>query len=596
MRRLLFAILFLLSFPVFAVDLGDVSEDSTIHFQWTTNDSNGEAITRSTDGTISVYKDNGTTQSVAGVTDTEDFDSITGLHACTIDLSADAFYATGSNYSVVLTGATVDTRSVNAVLASFSIENRFMRGTDSAATALALSTHDGKLDTAQSDLNTLTGTDGATLATSQGNYAPSKAGDAMALTAAATSAQLVDDIWDETIPGQHISNNTAGKLLLQARESTSVREGTAQAGSNATITLDSGASDLDDFYEHNLVVIIDGVGEGQVRAIQTYTGSSRVAEVVPDWVTNPENGSVFSLLAFGEIHAFEVHEPVVTDSASRLASKADVSSLATSSALSTHDGKLDTVDGNVDTILVDTAALEGRLTATRAGYLDNLSAGAIALASALATAQTILDKLDDTVIDNGGTFEFTTASLANSSAGGTGTTPAAVWAYVARVLTDKAGFSLAADQSAVTVGTVIANTDTAINLATMQTTVDKLDDTLQDNGGTWEFTIPALANAPSGTGSTPLQMWAFSTRTLTSNIPVGGARTCTYTLTSTADGAPITAALVWASTDIGGNTIIVSGYTNAGGTVTFFLAPGTYYFWRQKTGWAFINPDVQVVN
>lgn len=56
-----------------------------------------------------------------------------------------------------------------------------MIGTDNAALASALSTHDGKLDTAQTDLDTLTGADGATLATNQGNYAPSKAGDLMGL-------------------------------------------------------------------------------------------------------------------------------------------------------------------------------------------------------------------------------------------------------------------------------------------------------------------------------------------------------------------------------------------------------------------------------
>jgi len=45
-----------------------------------------------------------------------------------------------------------------------------MRGTDNAATATALTT-------AQNDLDLLTGTDGATLATAQGNYAPAKVSD-----------------------------------------------------------------------------------------------------------------------------------------------------------------------------------------------------------------------------------------------------------------------------------------------------------------------------------------------------------------------------------------------------------------------------------
>ena len=60
----------------------------------------------------------------AGVTDTEDFDNLTGIHACTIDLGADAFYAVDADYSVVLQGATIDGKEVNSVLAHFSIEKR----------------------------------------------------------------------------------------------------------------------------------------------------------------------------------------------------------------------------------------------------------------------------------------------------------------------------------------------------------------------------------------------------------------------------------------------------------------------------------------
>ena len=105
--------------------LGDYKEDETVYFLWSTNDADGASVTRTVNGTVSVYKDNGVTQSVAGVTDTEDFDSLTGIHACTIDLSADAFYATGADYAVVLSAATIDGQTVNAVLAHFSIENRF---------------------------------------------------------------------------------------------------------------------------------------------------------------------------------------------------------------------------------------------------------------------------------------------------------------------------------------------------------------------------------------------------------------------------------------------------------------------------------------
>jgi len=105
--------------------LGDFKEDSTLYFCWGTNNKDGASVTRATDGAIKVYKDDGTAEGTAGITDTEDFDSLTGVHNCKIDLSADAFYAKGHDYSVVLVGAVIDGETVNAVLATFSIESRF---------------------------------------------------------------------------------------------------------------------------------------------------------------------------------------------------------------------------------------------------------------------------------------------------------------------------------------------------------------------------------------------------------------------------------------------------------------------------------------
>ena len=106
--------------------LSDFKEDSTLYFCWNTNDKNGASITRATNGTIKVYRDDITGQiSPNGVTDTEDFASLTGIHNCKIDLSIGSGYLVGHDYSVVLTGAVIDGVTVNAVLATFSIENRF---------------------------------------------------------------------------------------------------------------------------------------------------------------------------------------------------------------------------------------------------------------------------------------------------------------------------------------------------------------------------------------------------------------------------------------------------------------------------------------
>jgi len=131
--------------------LGDFPVNDLVRFMWNTNGQDGASITRSTNGTIRIYKNNSTTErtSSAGITDTEDFDAQTGVHHCQIDLSDNTdsgFYVAGSVYFVVLNGATIDTKTVNACLAQFSIgkkpENQTqVRGVvDASATTTSITT------------------------------------------------------------------------------------------------------------------------------------------------------------------------------------------------------------------------------------------------------------------------------------------------------------------------------------------------------------------------------------------------------------------------------------------------------------------------
>lgn len=80
-----------------------------------------------------------------------------------------------------------------------------------------------------------------------------------------------------------------------------MRSGTAQAGANGSITLDSSANATDDYYKNALIVIISGTGANQCRTISGYTGSSKVANITPNWVTNPSTDSVFAILPMGAI-------------------------------------------------------------------------------------------------------------------------------------------------------------------------------------------------------------------------------------------------------------------------------------------------------
>lgn len=211
--------------------LGDFAEDATVHFMWSSNDSDGASITRATDGTISVYKDNGVSQSTAGVTDTEDFDSLTGVHAVTIDLSADAFYAINANYTVVLSAATIDGQTVNTPIAHFSIENRtaFPKadyptnfaslGIESDGDLTKVNTLDGH--TAQTgDSFARIGANGASLSAVPWNAnwdaeVQSEVNDAL-VAFFTSAANLVDLIWDEDVDSSHQTAGTAGKKLDDA--------------------------------------------------------------------------------------------------------------------------------------------------------------------------------------------------------------------------------------------------------------------------------------------------------------------------------------------------------------------------------------------
>ncbi len=121
--------------------VGDFAEDATVYLMFNTFDSNDPAasvtITNFTNTDVHIHKDDGLTQrnNAAGITVSIDFDSITGSHMIKIDTSNDAvagFWVTGSDYFVRIEGTTVDAGTINAVVGHFSIENRFMRGTDAA--------------------------------------------------------------------------------------------------------------------------------------------------------------------------------------------------------------------------------------------------------------------------------------------------------------------------------------------------------------------------------------------------------------------------------------------------------------------------------
>lgn len=107
--------------------LGDFVEDGAVECKFTSRTlATGVPTTLAGTPAVEVYKADGLTQSSAGVSLTVDFDAITGLNHVAIDTSADAFYAVGNDYQVVITQGTVGGVDVTGeVVHEFSIENRF---------------------------------------------------------------------------------------------------------------------------------------------------------------------------------------------------------------------------------------------------------------------------------------------------------------------------------------------------------------------------------------------------------------------------------------------------------------------------------------
>lgn len=292
-----------MSFPVYYV-----IEDDTLPHLFSTFDSNGGSVTMTglavTD--IEIYKDGGTTQrsSDAGYTllDTDgiDFDSLTGIHGFSIDLSdnTDAgFYAVGSWYHVVVSAITVDSQTVSFVACAFRIldATRGMSGTalpDAAAGAAGGLPTDSTGKTAFNDLSAAqVNTECDTALTDYDPPTKTEMDSAFTEIKGATWASGTDTLEAIRDRGDAAWITGAGTGL------TALASGTAQGGSSTTIQLASAETFADDELIGNIVKITSGTGAGQSRLINDYTGATDTATVNRSWTTNPDATSDYEVVS-----------------------------------------------------------------------------------------------------------------------------------------------------------------------------------------------------------------------------------------------------------------------------------------------------------
>jgi len=348
--------------------IGDFAADETVYLNFASYDSNGASVTLTGLATsdIEVYKNGSTTQrsSDAGYTVSTDFDTITGIHAISIDTSdnTDAgFFAAGNDYVVIVSSVTIDSQTVSFVAGSFSIENRFMRGTDSAALATDLATVDTNVDAILVDTGTtipaqITGLND--LSAAQVNAEVDTAISDAALATAANLATVdtnVDAILVDTgttIPAQISGLNDISAAAVNAEVDTAL----ADYDGPTKAELDAGLAALND---PDVASIADAVlDEALAGHVTAGTLGKAVSDIEADTNELQSDDVPALIAALNDLSAAQVNAEVDTAIAD--------AALATSGALAT-------VDAIVDAILVDTGTTIPALIAA----LNDLSAAQV---------------------------------------------------------------------------------------------------------------------------------------------------------------------------------------------------------------------------
>ncbi|GAG27630.1 unnamed protein product, partial [marine sediment metagenome] len=140
---------------------------------------------------------------------------------------------------------------------------------------------------------------------------------------------------------------------------------------------------------------------------------------------------------------------------------------------------LDTITGTNGAFLDDNAITSGKYDESTAFPVESADSGGTIIARA-GDEMDLVDAPNATALTAIGSSVWASGTRTLTSYGTlVADTATAVWGSITRTLT-------------------AGTKDTEIDA--IKVTTDKLDDTLVDNGGTFEFTTASLANAPSGTG------------------------------------------------------------------------------------------------
>lgn len=356
--------------------LGDYDTTETVinPFNTFTSDdpSASVTITNLAAADVEIHKDGSTTQRASdnGVTVSINFDGVTGNHIISIDLSDnsdDGYYSAGSRYQVRMEGTTVDGATINAWIGTFSI-----------GCTLRPTTAGRKLDVTAGGCG---GIDWANV------EAPTTAVDL-----SQTDIQLCDTTTDVTNRVTADMTYIHGTALTETAGQLAGRFVNFFDQASATFSV---ATALSSFKA-------TGFSTHDAAAVKTAieAGGSHLTLIKAVTDNLPDSGAL-TTIGTDAARLTAVRAAVLTDwiDAGRLDVLLDAipttamrgtDNAATASALSTHDGKLDTADTVVDAIKVVTDALTAAAAAKLALSAAGIVSGA-AEAGTLSTTQMTTD-------------------------------------------------------------------------------------------------------------------------------------------------------------------------------------------------------------
>jgi hypothetical protein len=352
------------------IDLGTVIPGQTLYIPWATFDSNDPSASATMTGLalgdIQVYKQGGTTAraSTTGFvlldTDGTDFAGVTGIHGISIDLSSDAtafFWTAGSRYWVVIASVTVDGATINFVAATFRIgyPGALLDTTISALTSQTSFT----LAAGSADASAYVGClavihDRASAVQVCQGYISAYAASTRVVTLGADPG--IFTIVGGATTGDNISIFPRVPMYsIQANATNAANLGTAAGNYSATRGLAgtalpavaaAGAGGL----------FTRGTGAGQIAQDANGRIDVNIAAISADAPAADNAESFFDGTGYAgtnnvipTVTALTGHTPQTGDSFARIgATGSGLTTLASAAALSTHDGKLDVVDGIVD--------------------------------------------------------------------------------------------------------------------------------------------------------------------------------------------------------------------------------------------------------